>query len=365
MDFTDLPQEILEEVFIQSAAIGVCRFSECCKYFNEIAHEQSLWVRMVRRYMPFVIGARPDPEDARAFFIFNSTRRGNLFGFGDDSSHRMVVDTGYAQSLPLLLLETDQAFDLISAGWWHCAFAQSMPVNRVWIAGQVGDNSFDHHPEEMSFPSTSPIVRMSSDEYHTIFLTEDSQVFGIGSKGGCKNSNEIAMLKHTEGLQIADAACMGVATLLVLADGTPMLVDNDGVLPLTISDWKDGRAARCFRGQTHGVLLSHNNELAFVTPGQDPPLQAKILVPSSSLPRSPIRTVALGCSEHNCAVLCENGQLYSFLGKGSDDMLYSELEFECVLEDCMDVAAGNGHVIACTRDGSVYTWGDPYRYETR
>lgn len=66
---------------------------------------------------------------------------------------------------------------------------------------------------------------------------------------------------------------------------------------------------------------------------------------------------AVGVSEDCKFVLAQDGQLFQILI--SDGV---PLGLKPVLSNVRDIAAGNAHAVAVTRDGKVYSWGDPYQY---
>eukprot|EP00698_Gefionella_okellyi_P002289 TRINITY_DN1209_c0_g2_i2.p1 TRINITY_DN1209_c0_g2~~TRINITY_DN1209_c0_g2_i2.p1 ORF type:complete len:426 (-),score=48.12 TRINITY_DN1209_c0_g2_i2:184-1419(-) len=354
MELLDFPEELLEEIFVHANVGGLRRFALCCKQFYRLSNEQSLWRRMLQRDLPFV-HIPTAVVDARDYYIRYACRRGCLFGFGDSSSGRMGVEEHYNANYPLLIHDTNQCYDIASAGWWHSVFISE---NRVWLTGEIGDTEVQ--TQEMTFPSKSRIVKVCSDERFSVFLTEDHCVYGIGDRGGLKDTERIVPFASADKLSVVDIATMGTGVMLVLEDGSAVFATEHGqLLPIQVPQWPSNSITRCFHGQNQCALLSRDHRIVCV--GIDSGSVVSFFSPFTELypPDEPVRQVAIGVSI--CAVLYEDGRVFHLYGEWNlNDRTDGGIVKGPILEQGEAIAGGNGHIVACTKSGEVYTWGDPY-----
>eukprot|EP00698_Gefionella_okellyi_P002288 TRINITY_DN1209_c0_g1_i1.p1 TRINITY_DN1209_c0_g1~~TRINITY_DN1209_c0_g1_i1.p1 ORF type:complete len:427 (-),score=37.64 TRINITY_DN1209_c0_g1_i1:128-1360(-) len=353
MELLDFPEELLEEILVHANVGGLRSLAVCCKQFHRLSNEQSLWRRMLQRDLPFV-QVPTATVNARDYYIRYACRRGCLFGFGDSSSGRMGVEDHYNSRHPLLVHETDQCYDIVSAGWWHSVFISG---NRVWVTGEIGVTQFQNH--EITFPSKSRITKVCSDERFSVFLTEDHCVYGIGDRGGLKDTEHIVPFASADKLSVVDVATMGTGVMLVLEDGSAVFATEHGqLLPIQVPQWPSNSITRCFHGQNHCALLSRDHRIVCVDiDGTD----VAILRAFAELypPDEPVRQVAIGVSI--CAVLYEDGRVYHLYGEWNRlARADGGIVQGPILEQGEAIAGGNGHIVACTKSGEVYTWGDPY-----
>lgn len=207
----------------------------------------------------------------------------------------------------------------------------------VWQFGRLNNKN---NPEKMETPEE--IIDISSGENHTLLLGKSGGVYSFGEnyKGELGSGNTVTY-KSLIKLELEKI------TKVVANRNTSYAIDKNG----NIYAWGEGysKSPELLKIEKNIIDISKNYYLSDDGKVRKISNNEEIIINDNSQTSEDLkRVIQISEGENSLFMLEETGNVYS----------YNEETIVEVLQNAIEISAGDKYALAVMQDGAVYTWGD-------